>query len=66
MIKALTFLAGTIVLPAAFGQTAQVGGAVLDPTQAAVPGVTVTATHEETGVRRATVSNERGIYIIPP
>ena len=30
-----------------------------------MPGATVTVTHQQTGVRRESVTNERGIYILP-
>src|SRR5687768_9110057 len=39
-------------------------GVVTDPNGAVVPGVTVTATQTATGVRRQTVSNEEGLYVI--
>src|SRR4026207_2574082 len=50
-----------------FGQTsnASVGGFVQDPSQAFVPGVTVTATNTATGVVTTTISNETGTYNSP-
>ena len=39
-------------------------GTVTDPAGAVVPGVTVTATHTATGVRRETVSNSEGVYVL--
>ncbi len=43
---------------------ASVGGFVQDPTQAFIPGVTVTATNTQTGVVTTTVTNESGTYTI--
>jgi hypothetical protein len=49
-----------------FAQTgnASVGGFVQDPTQAFIPGVTVTATNTQTGVTSSVVTNESGTYTI--
>src|SRR5688572_26791346 len=48
----------------AFGQTgnASVSGFVQDPTQAFIPGVTITATNTQTGVVTTAVTNESGTY----
>src|SRR5688572_12298549 len=43
---------------------ASVGGFVQDPSQAFIPGVTVTATNTQTGVATTVVSNESGSYTI--
>src|SRR5438552_9623050 len=50
-----------------FAQTgnASVGGFVQDPTQAFIPGVTVTATNTQTGVATPVVTNESGTYNVP-
>src|SRR2546425_1730711 len=45
--------------------TAQISGAVRDPTGAVLPGVDITATQTETGVARMTVTNETGTYVLP-
>ncbi|PYR85530.1 MAG: TonB-dependent receptor, partial [Acidobacteria bacterium] len=45
--------------------TAQISGAVQDQSGAVLPGVEVTATQTETGVRRTTVTNETGSYVLP-
>src|SRR5688572_14884606 len=57
-----TFLCGAILL----GQSsnATITGFVQDPSQAMVPGVTVTATNTQTGITVPTVSNESGSYTI--
>src|SRR5437660_7403138 len=44
---------------------AAVGGFVQDPSQAFIPGVTVTATNTQTGVVTTALSNESGTYNIP-
>src|SRR5258708_1346248 len=51
----------------AFAQTgnASVGGFVQDPSQAFIPGVTVTATNTQTGVVTSVITNETGAYNIP-
>src|SRR5919108_2546002 len=51
----------------AFAQTgnASVGGFVQDPTQAFIPGVTVTATNTQTGVATTGITNESGTYTMP-
>jgi hypothetical protein len=43
---------------------ASVGGFVQDPSQAFIPGVTVTATNTQTGVVTTALTNESGIYNI--
>ena len=44
---------------------AAVGGLVQDPSQAYIPGVTVTATNTQTGVVTTAITNESGAYNIP-
>src|SRR5512145_2854857 len=41
---------------------ASVGGFVQDPSQAFIPGVTVTATNSQTGVVTTAITNESGTY----
>src|SRR5678815_104211 len=45
--------------------TAQINGTVVDESGAALPGVTVTALHNETGFRRDTVTDATGSYTLP-
>ena len=54
-------------VPAASAQidTGAIVGAVTDSTGAAVPGVSVTATQEGSGISVTTVTNQRGEYSIP-
>ena len=42
--------------------TASIRGTVRDATQGVLPGVTVTATNEDTGLVRSVVTNESGVY----
>lgn len=51
----------------AFGQapTAQLTGAVADPTGASIAGARVTVTNVDTNVDRETTSNEQGYYTVP-
>ena len=45
--------------------TAAISGTVRDQSAAVLPGVTITATQQETGVVRITVSNDTGSYSLP-
>src|SRR5262245_25639838 len=45
--------------------TAQIAGTVKDQSVAVLPGVEVTATQNETGISRSTVTNETGSYVLP-
>src|SRR5882724_5340664 len=59
-------LASTMTCGSVWAQaTAQISGAVQDQSGAVLPGVEVTATQTETGVRRTTVTNEPGHYVLP-
>ena len=46
-------------------QSAQISGVVRDSTQAVVPRAVITVTAEDTGLRRAVVSSDEGIYTVP-
>src|SRR3989441_542041 len=50
---------------AAYAQNARIVGTVKDQTGGAVPGVTVTARNQETGLTRAASSDEAGNYRLP-
>ncbi len=54
-------------LPAsnAFAQTARVGGRITDAQGGALPGVTVTMTHDATGLGSETITNAAGSYLFP-
>src|SRR5437870_7907848 len=45
--------------------TAQISGTIRDQSGAVLPGVEVTATQTETGIKRNTVTNETGSYVLP-
>src|SRR5205085_6123769 len=46
----------------AFAQTSGISGTVSDPTNALIPGVTVTATNTATGVASTVITNDSGAY----
>ena len=63
-------LAGMIVFVMTCGDiwaqsTAQISGTVKDQSGAVLPGVEVTVTQTDTGVKRTTVTNETGSYVLP-
>jgi len=67
---ALLFLASAF---SALGQsqatTGNIEGRVLDPKDAAVPGATVSATNQQTGLEKSTTTNDQGdfnIILLPP
>ncbi len=47
------------------GVTGRINGTVRDPSQATVPGATVTATNQETGYRAEVTSGQGGDYVVP-
>ena len=65
----LTALLFTLLLTAsaAFAQTgtSRITGAVRDPSGAAVPGASVTATNDATGVTQTQVTTDSGVYAFP-
>ena len=60
-VTALLFMTAGLVS----AQDAQIGGRVLDPSGAVIPGTTIVITNNETGVQRNTASNEEGYYAVP-
>src|ERR1700674_2665563 len=55
-----------LALPlAAYAQDATLSGTVKDNTGGVLPGVTVTATNEASGISFVSVSDEHGLYRIP-
>ena len=57
---------GLIAVGIALGQeVAQVSGSVMDPSGAVVPGVEITLTQTDTGVKRTATTDAAGLYIIP-
>ena len=61
-ILGLLFLAFAVALSA---QEATIVGTVTDPSGAAIPGVQITVTNNETGQIRHEVSNDAGQYVVP-
>jgi len=57
-------LLSVLLVSAALGQTAQLTGTVADPSGALIAGAKVTATNVDTGVVRASVTNDAGNYLI--
>ena len=66
MIALLAAIGAILMVPiAGYGQDATVSGTVTDSTSAVIPGVTVTATHLESGNKFVAVTDERGGYRLP-
>ena len=67
-IAALWIAAAVLVMPvngwAQSANTGSVTGRVLDESKAAVPGATITAKNEATGLTRTTTSSANGTYRI--
>src|SRR5262249_30975083 len=66
-VGSLAFLLSCLLPLSVHAQVAQaeLRGAVLDESGAALPGVTVTATHVDTGTVRTTVTSPSGTYVMP-
>jgi hypothetical protein len=62
LVGSLFLSLGSTVLRAQ--STAEISGTVRDQTGAVLPGVEVTATQTDTGVKRSTVTNETGSYAL--
>lgn len=61
----LVMLAITAAAGFAQTSTSRISGTVTDPSGAVVPGATVTATNEATGVAQTQVSSEGGLFSFP-
>jgi hypothetical protein len=60
------FLVSALTCTAVWAQSvAQINGAVKDQSGAVLPGVEVSVTQTNTGVKRSTVTNETGSYVLP-
>jgi hypothetical protein len=61
------FVCGILLVTAAWSQSSNgsLRGAVQDQSGAVVPGVAVLITHQETGVKSTSFSNEAGLYVFP-
>jgi len=63
--QALTILLAAASLLSAQTEKAQLNGQVTDSSKASVPGVQISATNSDTGLRRVVATNERGLFTIP-
>src|SRR5258708_39290263 len=63
-MRTVVYVLATRVAFAQF-DSGQISGFVRDPSQAVVPGVTVTAVNQGNGDQRQTVSNASGYYVFP-
>src|SRR5438876_8232006 len=64
LLSGLLFIAMTSTLGWA-QSTAQISGGVSDQSGAVLPGVEITLTQTDTGVKRSAVTNETGSYAMP-
>ena len=63
--RQLVLITSLLALPAAaFAQEAVLSGTVTDATGGVLPGVTITAVHQDTGNKFMAVTDERGAYRI--
>jgi hypothetical protein len=58
-------VAGSIMTTSVFAQTAEVSGLITDSSGARVPKANVTVLNKDTGIGRATDSNNEGYYTVP-
>ena len=69
LVCASLALAAVSAFPQSQATSGNIEGRVLDPNGAAVPGVTVTATNQQTGFEKTATSDEEGNYrliVLPP
>ena len=65
-LKHLLTIASLVIMPAvAQAQEASLTGTITDTTDGVLPGVTVTATHTDSGNTFVGVTDERGVYHLP-
>lgn len=64
-IVVLSALLGLLLAVQAFGQDASLSGTVTDISGGVIPGATVTAKNDNTGVVSTTVTNSAGVYSFP-
>jgi hypothetical protein len=65
LLAILSTIAVTVLPARAQVAQAELRGTVLDQSGAALPGVTISATHVETGTARTTVTSPAGTYVMP-
>src|SRR5882724_6576584 len=69
LLAVLVVAAAICALAQSQATTGNIEGRVLDPKEAAVPGATVTATNQQTGLEKTTTSDTEGNYrviLLPP
>ena len=66
-VSVVTILMGSLLASSALAQAgrAEMAGTVFDQAKAVLPGATVTAANEATGVTRETVTGPDGRFVIP-
>jgi len=69
LFRGVSSLLATLLLSAAvapmLAQNAQIGGRVVDPSGAVIPGTAIIIMNTDTGVPRRTSSNDEGYYAAP-
>ena len=65
LLPVLVLTIFTAAPTAAQTSQAEIRGTVVDQSGAALPGVTVTATHVDTGAARTTVTSTTGVFVMP-
>jgi hypothetical protein len=60
----ITFVTASVTVNAWAQATAQISGTARDQSGAVLPGVEVTATQTETSIKRTTITNETGTYVL--
>src|SRR5215472_14664988 len=69
LLLCFILISATAALAQSQATTGNIEGRVLDPKGAAVPGATVTATNQQTGLEKTTTSSDQGdfsIILLPP
>lgn len=62
IVSAFVLLSFVLLSAQVFGQNASLSGTVTDETQGVLPGATVTAVNEGTGVKATVTTNDAGVY----
>jgi hypothetical protein len=65
LIVVASALLGLFLAVNVFGQNASLSGIVTDPSGAVIPGATVTASNDNTGVVSTSIANDAGTYSFP-
>ena len=65
LVVVASMLLGLFLAVNVFGQDASLSGIVTDPSGAVIPGATVTATNDNTGVVSTSIANDAGAYSFP-